>query len=149
MSKRGQSSRGQGSEHVGALLALQGSGEHPEVRSINTGDARVIFRPTAASSWVCSGSSKVPDLFLARPAGTTRRDGEPTPAAGDALPRCVSTRRSERQRLLEGAWRGTKSSARLFAIPLLLFGYRFCSSRTFSRTLAVLAPGSSRSAASQ
>lgn len=144
MSKRGQSSRGQGSEHVGALLALQGSGEHPEVRSINTGDARVIFRPTAAFSWAgSSGSSEEKDLFLARPAGTTRRDGEPTPAAGDALPR------SERQRLLEGAWSGTKSSARLFAIPLLLFGYRFRSSRTFSRTLAVLAPGSSRSAASQ
>lgn len=144
MSKRGQASRGQGSEHVGALLALQGSGEHPEVRSINTGDARVIFRPTAASSWAgSSGSSKEQDLFLARPAGTTRRDGEPTPAAGDALPR------SERQRLLEGAWRGTKSSARLFAIPLLVFGYRFRNFRTFSRTLAVFGPGSSRSAASQ
>lgn len=131
MSKGVLSPGGQGSEPAGALLAPQRSDEHPEVRSVTTGEPRVLFRPTAASSWGCSSSfSRHKDLFLDRLAGNSRTDGEFTPPAGDELPRCASTRRRERQSRLDGEWRRTKSSARRFAIPLVFFGYRFRSFRT-------------------
>lgn len=135
MSKRVQSSRGHVSEGA----------PQSEVRSIQPGDARVIFQATGSSSWVWSSKQKV--LFLGRPAGTTSRDGAFTPAAGNAFPRCTSTRRRERHSLFEGGWSRTKSSARLFAIPLVLLGYRFRSFRTFSRPGAASRPGSSREVA--
>lgn len=153
MCKRVHSSRGHVSAHVGALLALQRSEEHPQARSITAWDARVIFRPAAASSRVSSsGSSKQRGLFLDRLAGSTGRDGGFTPPPGAVPPRCTPTRRSERQSLLVGGWRRTAWSARLFAIPMMVLGYRL-SSRTSPDSCCLPPPGSSNglpiSAASQ